>query len=173
VPFLMQAHHITRTSAALLSTVMFIGIAVGGPFHGWWSGRVGSRKLALRLGALGALICLSLVIYVPIASFTILIGLLFLFGFFTSTMLLCFAINSENNPLWATGVVIGFTNMLVMAGGSIFQPLVGVFLDMAAHSGPGHIVKYFTTGEFRLALSVLPLCNLMALAVVFFVKEKH
>jgi sugar phosphate permease len=173
VPFLMQAHHITRTSAALLSTVMFIGIAVGGPFHGWWSGRIGSRKPALRLGAVGALVCLSVVIYAPISSFAVLITLLFLFGFFTSTMLLCFAINTENNPLWATGVVIGFTNMLVMAGGAIFQPLVGYFLDMVAHSSAHHLVTHFTAAEFRVALSVLPLCNLIALIVVFFVKERH
>jgi sugar phosphate permease len=171
VPFLMQAHHVTRPEAALLATAMFVGIACGGPFHGWWSGRLGSRLPVLKLGALGALLSLAAVLYLTISSMVVLVALLFLFGFFTSSMLLCFAINSEDNPMWATGVVIGFTNMLVMAGGALFQPLVGHFLDVLAGASTTHLVSTFTTGEFRIALSVLPVCNVLALVAVYFIKE--
>lgn len=173
VPFLMQSHHVTKEGAASLSAAMFIGIGVGGPLHGLWSGFLGSRAIALKLGALGALLCLSAVLYLSIPYMPVLIVLLFLFGFFTSTMLLCFAINAENNPLWATGVAIGFTNMLVMAGGAIFQPLVGHFLDVLSGSTPQHVVQHFTTGQFRLALTVLPVCNLLALLFAFLIKDKR
>jgi sugar phosphate permease len=169
VPFLMQAHHLVRTDAALLSTAMFIGIACGGPFYGWLSGRLSSRLPILKLGALGALLCLCVVLYVSINSLPLLIILLFLFGFSTSSMLLCFAINSENNPLWATGVAVGFTNMLVMAGGAVFQPLVGHFLDVLAGVTPEHLITQFSTHDFRIALSILPVCNLLALVVAFFI----
>lgn len=171
VPFLMQAHHISRTQAALLSTVMFIGIAVGGPGYGWLSGLLESRLPILKFGALGALLSLSAVLYLPMHSMVLLIVCLFIFGFSTSSMLLCFAINSENNPLWATGVTIGFTNMLVMAGGAVFQPLVGHFLDLLSGSSAGHIVTTFSVHQFRIALSVLPVCNVLALVVVHFIRD--
>ena len=172
VPFLIQVHHITRVDAALLSTVMFIGIACGGPVHGWLSGILKSRLPVLRGGAMGALVCLLLILYIPISSKIILVGLLFLFGFFTSSMLLCFAINSENNPLWATGVAIGFTNMLVMAGGALFQPLVGYLLDVFAGVKSHQVVTQFSTHNFQLALTVLPICLLCAVILVHFIKAE-
>lgn len=172
VPFLMQAHHLTRVAAGLLSTVMFIGIACGGPFHGWLSGRLKSRLPVLRGGAIGALVCLALILYVPLTSEIILVSLLFLFGFCTSSMLLCFAINSENNPLWATGVAVGFTNMLVMAGGALFQPLVGYFLDVFADVKPHQVVTQFSTHNFQLALTVLPICLCCAVILVHFIKTE-
>jgi MFS family permease len=167
----MEAHALTRTQAASLASVMFIGIACGGPFHGWWSGRLGSRLPVLKVGALGALICLSCIVYASLSEMWLLTVLLFLFGFFTSSMLLCFAINSENNPLWATGVAIGFTNTLVMAGGAVFQPLVGHFLDLLTGAHGADVLTHATTGNFRMALSVLPACNVVALLLVFFIRD--
>jgi sugar phosphate permease len=172
VPFLMQVQHVSRVDAALLSTIMFIGIACGGPVHGWLSGRFKSRLPVLRGGAIGALVCLIIILYIQIPSEIILICLLLFFGFFTSSMLLCFAINSENNPLWATGVAVGFTNMLVMAGGAVFQPLVGYLLDVYAGVKPLQVVTQFSTHDFQLALTILPICLLCAVILVHFIKTE-
>ena len=169
VPFLMKAHHISRPFAAALASIMFIGIAVGGPSHGAFSGILGRRKPVILVGAIGALITLSLIIYASVTNIIVLVSLLFLFGFLTSSMLLCFTINSEINPRWATGVAIGFTNMLVMAGGTIFQPLIGSILDKLG--SPVHGQLLFSTADYRIALSALPLCLIGALIVLIFVKE--
>lgn len=171
VPFLQLAHHLSKTDAAFIASFMFIGIAVGGPTHGFISGSLGRRKPVIWCGALGALICLSAVIYLSIPSIIVLSIILFLFGFFTVSMLLCFAINSESQPVWATGVAVGFTNMLVMAGGTIFQPLVGHMLD---HSWQGKMldgVRVYTVDNYRGALSLLIGCLIIALIVIPFTKE--
>jgi sugar phosphate permease len=171
VPFLMQAHSVSKPEAGLLSSLMFIGIACGGPFHGWWSGRLGSRLPALKVGAMGAFVSLSLILFFSMSSMLVLTVLLFLFGFFTSSMLLCFAINSENNPLWATGVVIGFTNMLVMLGGAVFQPLVGHFLDLLSGHQGARVLSDFSLHNFRIALAILPVCDIIAFVLIYFNRE--
>lgn len=171
VPFLQLAHHLSKPTAALIASFMFIGIAVGGPVHGFISGRLGRRKPVIWCGALGALICLSAAIYLTISSVIVLSLILFLFGFFTVSMLLCFAINSETQPNWATGVAVGFTNMMVMLGGTIFQPLVGHVLDK---QWQGHLlngVRIYTLANYRSALSLLVGCLIAALIVIPFIKE--
>ncbi|MBL4647693.1 MAG: MFS transporter [Gammaproteobacteria bacterium] len=171
VPFLQLEHHVAKPQAALLASLMFVGIAVGGPVHGLISGRLGRRKPVIWLGALGALLCLSSIIYLPINNIIVLTGLLFLFGFFTSSMLLCFAINTEFQPSWATGVTVGFTNMLVMLGGTLFQPLVGYLLDNQWHGKLLAGTRVFSLHDYQLALSLLPLCLIAALIVIPFIRE--
>ncbi|OGT31574.1 MAG: hypothetical protein A3E87_00280 [Gammaproteobacteria bacterium RIFCSPHIGHO2_12_FULL_35_23] len=174
IPFLMKAHHISRPFAGMLSSIMFIGIAVGGPTHSTFSNIIGKRKPILIVGAIGALLCFSAVIYLAISNIIILVSLLFLFGFFTSSMLLCFTIAAEINPKWATGAAIGFTNMLVMTGGTIFQPLIGHILDILGRTlYNGHFVTHFTTSNYRIALSLLPICLITALILLFFINESY
>ncbi|MBX9705637.1 MAG: MFS transporter, partial [Gammaproteobacteria bacterium] len=173
VPFLGLAHHISRTEAALIASFMFIGIAVGGPTHGYLSGLLGRRKPVIWLGALGALLCLSAVIYLSIPNVEILCAILFVFGFCTSSMLLCFAINSESQPTWATGVAVGFTNMLVMMGGTIFQPLVGHVLDDRWQGQLLANVRVYTVTDYRMALSLLPCCLIIALIIIPLMRETY
>jgi sugar phosphate permease len=172
VPFFMQAHGLTRPHAALLSSFMFIGIACGGPLHGWISGQLKSRITVLKYGVVSAFLTFATVLYVPMTSMPLLAALLFIFGLSTSSMLLCFAINSEANPLFATGVSIGFTNMLVMAGGAIFQPLVGHFLDRLSMVHSTTVETHFSTHDFQLALSVLLLCHIIAFILVWFIRDR-
>ncbi len=173
VSFLTSAHHVDKPEAALLTSVMFIGIAIGGPIHGYISGLIGRRKPVMWLGACLALLCLSCIIYLSLDNLLLLTLLLFMFGFFTSSMLLCFALNSEWHPTWATGVAIGGTNMIVMLGGNIFQPLVGHLLDSHWQGTLVNGVRLFSLTDYRLALSVLPMCLIMALFIIPFIKETY
>jgi len=88
-------------------------------------------------------------------------------------MLLCFTINKENNPAWATGVTIGFTNMKVMAAGTIFQPLIGLLLDRTANLPVQHNINAFTLQNYHIALSLLPASLIIAFFINFFVKESY
>tara|TARA_R110000868_G_scaffold380784_1_gene646868 strand:- start:43015 stop:44301 length:1287 start_codon:yes stop_codon:yes gene_type:complete len=171
VPFLEKAHHISQTHAAFLTSIMFIGIAVGGPLHGLTSGLLKRRKPVIWFGCLFALLIMSSIFYLPINNVWFLGVLLFLFGYCISSMLLCFAINSELHPSWATGVSVGFTNMCVMLGGTIFQPLVGKLLD-AQWTGLLHDKeRLYTLHAYHTALAVLPACLIAALIIIPFISE--
>ena len=170
ITFFMQADHFTRYKSASLSMMIFIGIAVGGPTLGWLSDRIGRRKPIMWLGNLGTLLCLTSIIWLPIHSIALLILLLFGFGFFTSNMLLIFAINTEIHPNWATGAVIGFTNMIVIIGGTVFQPLMGALIDFFNIS----ITGLQASGDnmtLRYILLLLPLCQLLAGILLIFIRE--
>jgi len=173
IPFLMKAHHMTRPEAAGLASLMFLGIAVGGPIHGVISRLLGRRKPELFISACLALICLSLVIYGAIDSLLLLGALLFGFGFFTSSMLLCFALNTESQPSWASGVTLAFTNMLVMLGGTISQPLIGFVLDLQTKNHGVSELSSLSCHDFRLALSILPASFVIAIIMIPFVKESY
>ncbi len=172
VTFFMQTAHFSRVKAASLSMMIFIGIAIGGPTLGWLSDKLGRRKPIMYVGNLGALLCLFCIIWFPIHSTSLLASLLFGFGYFTSNMLLIFAINSENHPSWATGAVIGFSNMIVILGGTIFQPFIGALLDHFNISIT-HAQSTAVSAKFRLILLVLPLCQLVAGLLLFWIRETY
>lgn len=168
VPFLMEAHHVTRTVAAGIASLMFIGIAVGGPVNGFVSGLIQRRKPVIAFGNMIALIALVTILYarnLPISWLTV---MLFLFGFGVSSMLLCFAMNVESNPEWANGVSIGLTNTLVMLGGTVFQPLIGWLLDVERFK---HHATAFSLPVYETALVILPWCLIGAIALLLLIKE--
>ncbi len=170
VPFFKAVDHIPTTKAALISSMVFIGVAIGGPIIGWLSGLLKRRKPLMLIGNLGALICLSIIIYIPNLMLPVIIILLFLFGFCSSSMLLVFAINTEINPNWVSGVVIGFTNMVVMIGGTLFQPLVGWLLDLSGQDSLQHVLR-FNVSAYQHALIILPVVQIVALVLLCFIKE--
>jgi MFS family permease len=170
VPFLMKAYGLTKAHAAGLASVVFIGIAIGGPVNGALSNLLKRRRPVMLIGAIGACLSLSILIYMPLPS-DILIGpLFFLFGFFSSNMLLCFALNSEIHPKQIGGTVVAFTNMLVMLGGTIFQPLLGYFLDQDALQQPHHLL---TLQNYQHAFIWLPICQLIGVGLIYFIRETY
>jgi len=170
VPFLMSVDNLTKFEASLVSSIVFMGIAAGGPIIGFLSGYFGTRKLFMWLGTIVAFITMMCIIFIANLAMWQLSILLFSFGFATSNMLLIFTINVEQNPHWVSGVVIGFTNMVVMFGGAIFQPLVGLLLDW--QNSPTFLTTHtHSAHEFQLALVVLPCCQLVALGLLTMMRE--
>ncbi len=173
VPFLMQSYALTKPEAAGLSSVVFIGIAIGGPLNGQFSSWLGQRKLIMMIGAIGALFSLLAVIYVRLPSELLISVLLFCLGFFSSSMLLAFVVNCELHSKRISGVVIGFTNMLVMLGGTIFQPLIGFLLDENWQGKLTQGAHVFSLHDYHIALSLLPACQLLGIICVMFIRETY
>ena len=173
VPFLMKAYGFTKPVAAGLSSMTFVGIAVGGPIHGVLSNYLGRRRPVMLLGSIGALCALSILIYYPLPTQDVLIGgLLFLLGFFSVNMLLSFALNTEIHPKAIGGTVIAFTNMLVMLGGTIFQPLIGRILDSLTASNSDSVTA-FSVHDYHVAFMLLPICQLFGVVLIYFIRETY
>ncbi len=171
--YLEQAHHLTKLEAARTISAMFLGWAVGAPIAGYFSDYTGRRVLPLVIGAVMALICISLVLYCPGLSYTSLNVLLFLYGVFSATEIIVFVMAKENSGALLSGTVFAVTNMIVTLGGVVFQPLVGKLLDTFGDSslvGGEHI---YTVVDYQLALSILPLSLLMVMIAAFFLKDQR
>lgn len=173
VYFLTQTHHLAKTEAAGLIGTLFGGWIIGSPLSGYISDRLKRRKPTLLIGSLGALVCMTLVIYVQSLSVTSLSITLFLFGFFSSGFLPSFSIIREISPLAVSATALGFMNLFNMLGGVFGQPLVGYLLD---HSWDGTIVdgaRIYSIANYHYAMALLPMMICISLFILPFIRETN
>ena len=172
VPFLSQALHFSPSAAANAVSLIFLGWATGSPIAGFISDTLRQRRLPMTIGAAVAAILFSIVLYVPHVPVYAVCIIFYLFGFFSSVEVITFAVGREISSSKAAGTAIALTNMLVMIGGVIFQPLVGVLLQWQG----GETVEglhIYSADAYQYALAVLPLGLMLTVFLSFFLKETH
>lgn len=173
VSFIQKLYNLDEKFAAPIVSALFIGIACGSPVFAMLSDRLESRKIPMVLGALATLIMYTTIFFVPFIPLPLMYVLFFLAGFFFPAQCLCFASVCEITPLYLSGIVIGFTNMVVMLSGVLFHPLVGKLLDLSSgYRLVGGIPAYHLE-DFKTALSTIPVCLGLAFILVFFIKETY
>ncbi len=170
VSFLMSRYGLSRPGAADMISLLFIGWAVGSPSFGAYSDHIGKRKPPMIIGSIGALIAMIFIIYIYLPTWTIYLAL-FLFGFFSSGFLASFSIIRENNPGNANATALGFMNTLNMVGGAVLQPLIGYVLDVNWRHQMFHGARLFTTHNYQMALTTLPVCIAISIFFWYFIKE--
>ena len=150
ITFLIDNYGLDRPTAAHINTLTFIGIAIGGPIIGFFSDRLGKRKFPILIGIFGALICISCILLWPNLSFNMLYILHICFGFFSSSMLLCFSLGGESITANIRATTIAFTNTIIMIMGAVLQLISGYLLD-------------YSSFNFSISFVPLLLCYLLAL----------
>ena len=173
VPYLMAAREIDKPSAASFISIIFIGWAVGAPFFGWLSDRIGKRRVLLLCGTAGAALTISTIIVFPKLSTILIIPVLTLKGFFSASMILGFALAKENNPAESSGVALGLINTFVVGSGAILQPVVGVLLDYTWSGQTSGGVRIFDVEAFQVSMAILPLICLLSFVSAFYIREPH
>ncbi len=173
VSFISKVYDVDRKIAAAMVSLVYVGAALGGPILAGLSDRLVSRRFPMILGASATLVLYIIVIYTSSIPQPLMFVLMFLAGFFFTGQVLCFAAVCEQIPVSVSGVGVGFTNMIVMMSGVIFEPLVGFFLDQSAvqsGSAPG----IYSIADYRFALMSIPLMILIALILSkWFIRETH
>jgi MFS family permease len=173
VPFLETAYGMSRSSAAGVTSTFFAGWGIGAPLFGWLSDRIGRRRdplliaLALKTAALAALI------YIPGLPLSALIALSFLVGLFGSAQILCFALVKENHTPALSGTAIGFLNGVVTGAGALFQPLVGILLDLAWTGEIASGARVYQAEAYRLAFAALIACCAGGFLCLLAVRETY
>ncbi len=170
-PYLHGAHGYTQADAVQAISMVFLGWAIGGPLAGWFSDHIQRRRLPLIIGAIFTAITICIIFYLPELPKTVLFTLLFLFGVASSAQSIVFAIAKEASPLHLSGIAIAFTNMLVMLGGVLLQPLAGWLLDFKWDGQIIDELRVYSPNAYRFALSAIPLGAILAIIVLFFLKE--
>jgi MFS family permease len=173
VPFLQTAYGLARTEAAALTSLLFVGWGVGAPLLGWLSDRIGRRRRVLVAGLLLETLSLVILVYVADLSSIMLAVLCFLTGFFGSAQIVCFALARENHPVRLSATGIGFVNGMVTGAGALFQPLVGLLLDLAWDGQTSAGARVYDLAAYHLALSSLVLVGLIGLLCLRAVRETY
>jgi len=173
VPHMMQVHGYSRPTAALLTSFVLMGWALGAPIGGWISDRVGRRKPPMILAALAALGGWLVVLYMPGLTVPAIGTLLFFVGFASGGMVVCMAVAVELSHPSVSGATTGFVNMGNVGAGALMQPLVGLILDWAWDGRIEAGARVYGPAAFDSALATLPAASLVALGVAFLIRETH
>ncbi len=155
---LMATNGLSDTSAGLAVSMVFWGMAAGSVAGGYISDLLGHRKWVVVVGAALAAIAFAFVLYGYAGGVVIISAALFLAGFFGGFQMLTFAMAKEGLDNSLVGTTVAFVNMLGIAGAMIFQPLVGYLVDA-------------TNGDYRVALSSIPVCLGLAAFIALFLSE--
>jgi len=174
IPFLMTLYKINAASAAFAVSLVWVGIGIGGVLVGWWSDHIGKRRLLLVFTAFLGIITSGLILYVNHTSLYLMYVWLFLLGVSISGMVVTFGVIKDVNASSVVGTANGFNNMAILIGGIIFQPLIGVVLHLLWKGKLISHVPVYSLYNYRIALSIMPVCFLLALVCsVFLIRETH
>lgn len=170
-PFLQEAHHLSRSVAAGLVSLVFVGLGIGSPLLGLFSDRLGNRIGVMKVGVLLSFLSLAAIIYLPALPAWGLGVLLLLFGSATGAFMLGFTVGAQINPIVLAGTVIALIN----TGDSVFEaltePMLGKLLDLQWHGEIQNGLRHFTASDYRFAFIPLLLYFLVALGLLYVIRE--
>jgi sugar phosphate permease len=173
VPFLITHHQLSPGRAAVLSSVLLIGWAMGAPVFGWLSDRMGTRKPLYIAGCMVVALGWSLILFRETLSFYQLVMALSVTGFFSGCMILSFAFAMESVPLSLSGTVSGLINMGVMMGPMLLQPVVGRILDNNWTGQLVNGVRVYSLDAYKVGFIPMMAWIILSVLLLFFTKETH
>src|SRR3990167_2936089 len=180
IPYLEHAHGLSVEGASFANSLVFFGFMIGAPLMGLISDKLKRRRYPLLIGATCAAVLMLIVLYSPGLSQVNINILLFLLGLFYSSQCLVFAVGRELSPNEAAGTAMATTNMMVMLGAMVLQPLIGALLDFSVASRSGgamyglaidKIQPLYTSYDYGMAMSIIPAGIIIAAILTFFLKE--
>ena len=174
IPYLKAVYQLTPEQAVAISSYTFYGWIISGPIIGAFSDKIKRRKMPLTVTGFFAALLLCAVFYLPGINVSGLYAIFFIIGFCCGAHPLCFALGKETNPIQISGTAVAVTNMLIMLGGVIFQPVVGKLLDMHTTSPLGQNgLPIYSSSDYTFALSVIPIGVALGIFLSLFLKETY
>lgn len=172
VPFLMHKYDVSNTTAALATSMVWLGIALIAPIIGYLSDLMKKRLIPITTCAIVGLVSTLIVIYVDSLPFYWNFPLLFLMGFASSGQILSFAIVQDINKPSIVGTAIGVNNMAVVIGGALFQPLAGWILGIYWQGDMRNNIPLYSLDGYKVALAIVPVCYAIGLLTSLFSIEE-
>ena len=173
VPYLGVTHGLDKTSAAAVTSMMFLGWGIGAPLNGWLSDRLGRRRLPLILGLLTSAVCIATIVYVPGLPITAIAALCVISGLGGSVQTVGFAAAREHNPVVLSATTIGLVNCLMTASGALFQTLTGWLLDGQWTGQMLGGIRVYDASAYRVALSAIVLGPIIGFLCTLAIRETH
>lgn len=171
--YFTQAHHLTPTQASYLTSMVFFGTIIGSPLLGWLSDHSGRRKPLMYLGCLLSLLFILIVMMSSSLSFSVLLALLFGLGFASSAQIIGYPAISESNETNTAAGALGLASVLIMSGGAFFEPLFGRLMEWHWDHTMIKGTPIYSTTDYLMGLSILPIAFLIALLTVFLARETY
>ncbi|AEB28517.1 MFS transporter [Francisella hispaniensis] len=165
VLFLEQAYGLSQHLAAKVSVMMFIGIAVGGPSHGFIASLFGEKRIWMLVCNVITILAFSVVIiFADFISADNLYIIFFVIGFSVSSMLLVFSVVEEIFPPQIKATALAIVNMVIGLCGAVFQYLIS-YISVYLNGGP--LTGEINTNVFDRAFIYLIIPLLLSTIIIF------
>ncbi|MBX3715123.1 MAG: MFS transporter [Burkholderiales bacterium] len=174
VPFLSTHYGYSTAEAASLCSLLLISWSVASIAYGPVSQKLHSRKIPFVAGLAATMALWAALVWVPGWSRPVLVVLIVALGFAAGAFILIFPFGKESVPARLAGTVSGITNMGVMMGGLVMQPLVGWVLDRhwaGALTAGG--ARLYDLAAYQSAFSLLFAWGAVALVALLLTRETH
>lgn len=172
VQFVEKAALVNEKVAASVTTAMFLGAALGSPVFTVMSDMMANRRFPMVIGSLATFLIYLGILFYPGHSIYVFYVLFFLAGFFYTAKVLTFAVICEIMPRNMSGVATAFVNMIVMLTGAL-HPFIGWLIDLNWDGQYNDGVPVYSVADYRFALMILPVCLIISLFLLKFMKETH
>lgn len=158
IPYLRGTYQwLDMPGAASLVSMLFLGVAMGGPFIAAVSNHLRMRKnIMLTGGGIYLFLCLYIFL-IPITQLWVFYLLMLLLGISASSYILTYAITKETTDEKYQGTSLATMNMILMASGPVLQPALGYLLERGM--------------SFQSTVLILPIITFIALGMFYLIRE--
>jgi len=171
VPYLVSVRGFSPTGAATVTSLMLVGLAVGGLLFGTWSDASHRRKLPYAVGLGGLALTWAAAIFVPDLPLTLLVTLLMVASLCSGCMVVTFAYSKETVPARLAGTATGVANMGAMLGPMVPQPLVGIILDRNWHGASAGGARVYDLAAYQAGFATLILWSALSFLLLLATRE--
>jgi MFS family permease len=173
VPFLTTHHELSPPAAAAMTSTLLVAWAVGGPFFGWLSDRLGHRKRLYLIGSVISIAGWLSIIFITKIPVCGLVAMLLVTGFSSGCVIITFAFAKESVPADLSGTVSGVVNMGVMMGPTLLQPAVGWILDLKWQGEVIRGIRLYSLNAYQTGFSLMIAWAVLSFFLLFFTRETN
>jgi len=169
----LQTRGMSQSTAAFVTSMLWLGLAIGCPLFGYISDRIKRRKSVMLFCALLGIITTLDIIYWPGYSKTIFGIFFFALGLAGSGQSLSFALMSEHVPTNLHATALGFNNASLTLSSAFMIPLISLLIQFSIHS---HVKSGIAYQQSDFTLGLLSLAGLYVLGflvAIFALKETY
>lgn len=162
----LETRGFSKPIAALLISMIWLGLAIGCPVFGKLSDKLKRRKIFLATSSVIGAVSSFLFLFTPSTNEIYLGALFFLTGFAGSGQNLSFAVMTESAPSTLRATALGLNNSAIMGFAAIVPPII---TSVMQHFSGG---KPLTESSFEQGLLIIPvLFSISILISLFGIKE--
>ena len=172
IRFSQSVFHLSSAAAAQVNSMLYLGWLVGGPFAGIVSEILNSRRWFISIGCLLSGTTFLFILFYPISSMLEASVLMFLFGLFSCSEVLCFVVGKEAVKEQYIATAIGTVNFIVMLGGMILLPLVSYVLSQFSTGQSDHLLKLYSISGYRYSMSIIAFGLLLSSVLALIIRKR-
>ena len=173
VPYLTVRFGLDQARSAAITSAVMVAWALGGPILGALSDRIGRRRWPYLAAILAATLGWAAALYWPELPLAWFVVILVTAGFFSGSLIITFAFVKESVPPELAGTVSGVSNMGVMAGPMILQPLIGWVLDRHWQGTLVNGVRSYDLQAYQAGFIPILVWLILCAAMIFVSHETH